>query len=191
MVPPTPTGWQQNFEGTLAEAHRMTVWPVFEDGERIAPEEFDELLEVLYEYLSTNEIPPVDRPDNIISYLPGYRAGRGDFDTPFWNTKDGDNTEVCFDGLGCYNRSDVNYVAQGMWGAASDEGMSNTLQVVEMWNQGVGDYANRGYEYEHPASKGERFWTIYGYVWYLRKEGRFVENLSYPVPPVSPLAGTE
>jgi hypothetical protein len=46
---PTPTGAQVYFSGTLVEAEEAGVFPVFRDGESIDSDEFNELLEVLYE----------------------------------------------------------------------------------------------------------------------------------------------
>ena len=79
---------------------------------------------------------------------PGFAGGRAAYDTPFYNggqsvhrTRDPDSEEgqypsdqqVCIESMGCSDRSNINYIAQGMWGAASREPYSVSVAICEWW----------------------------------------------------------
>ncbi|MEZ4713490.1 MAG: hypothetical protein R3A44_40255 [Caldilineaceae bacterium] len=103
---------------------------------------------------------------------PGYRSGRGTYDTPFYNggqserrTNDPNATngiwpsdqQVCIETLGCSGRSEINYMAQGMWGAATGEPEPISEGIVRLW---------KGWEYLEAPSEGTLFWLQYGYDYY-------------------------
>ena len=85
-----------------------------------------------------------------------YYAREG-YDTIFWN---GDTTgtnpltgNVCFENGNCYQRNDVNYVAQGMWSAANYEGHWGAEKAANYWKQK---------EYGHGASAEVLYWVNVG-----------------------------
>jgi RHS repeat-associated protein len=83
--------------------------------------------------------------------------GRRDlFDTPFYNGDLEDST-VIFQGLP-YDRSDVNYFAQGMWGARFGSSLEDVINLASDWKQT---------EYSHGLSEDEIFWITKGYYDYL------------------------
>lgn len=103
---------------------------------------------------------------------PGYIGGRDVYDTPFYNGGqsskrtgeiDSENgkypssQQVCIEFLGCSGRSEINYMAQGMWGAAVDEPIQITYGIVTFWK--VGEYGKL------PSIKTYA-WTAYGYFYY-------------------------
>lgn len=151
-----------------------------EDHETISESEFEELLEVVHQDLLNQWTPqvmifPESVPEEVqlAGYVPGAIAGRDRYDTPLWNAGKAD-TVVCVDGHGCYHRSEVNYVAQGMWGAVSGETLDESLTVVEWWNQEGGQRAGQG-EYGHSASPGELYWTQVKWNWASEK-GRGIKD---------------
>jgi RHS repeat-associated protein len=158
-------GEPERCEGTLAECFGDLEDGLRPEGtERLAEfahrqlideDELNELLEVVYEDLEKERMVPAGL--NLLGVL----AGRDRYDTPFWNG-DGNDTIVCIgDYSSCYRRSHVNYVAQGMWGAAAGETLEETLQVAETWNQTI---------YQHPPEPAELFWTAFGWRWYRQRQ---------------------
>ena len=139
--------------------------PDFKKYERISEDVFEELLEAVYQDMRV-EVTPRAWPNSFMNYLwvgswvygyiPGALAGRGTYDTPLWNNEYEDLV-ICIEGHGCYKRSEVNYIAQGMWGAQSGESLEETLAVVNDWNRR---------KYHHPATEGELYWAAYGWRWY-------------------------
>ena len=103
---------------------------------------------------------------------PGYMAGRQAYDTPFYNggqsvnrTGDRDaesgiysaDQQVCIETLRCSGRSEINYIAQGMWGAAVGEPKFVSHTIVWTWKL---------WEYHNPPSEDTLFWLDYGYDYY-------------------------
>jgi hypothetical protein len=58
---------------------------------------------------------------------------RGVYDTPFFNLLGGVEGTICIDGGACRDRSEYNYIAQGVWSAAALEGREGMLAVVAGW----------------------------------------------------------
>ncbi len=126
----------------------------------IPNEELEELLDKVAEDLYTHDVTS-----------PGYFAGRGTYDTPFYNAggsgmrrrvKDPAglwpaDQQVCIEGIGCSGRSDINYFAQGMWSAASGEGLVFGKAIVYSWKLE---------EYLELPSDDALFWFEYGYNYY-------------------------
>ncbi|MDY7041455.1 MAG: hypothetical protein SVX38_11385, partial [Chloroflexota bacterium] len=153
--------------GTLAECHgspsrnwrgTTKVLPRFEDHEFINELEFNNLFKAVHQDLKTESTVRA-WPGTELGYVFGYLAGRGVYDTPFWNGYEED-TVICIQGHGCYQRSHVNYIAQGMWGARGGETTGETLEVVEWWNQ---------YMYGHPADPDELYWAEVGSKWEMER----------------------
>ena len=155
---------------TLAECFGHG-YKILENEEYIDANEFTALLGTVYDDLQGRWTPMVIVPNFPIplGYVPGVMAGRDRYDTPLWNTYEGEDTIICLE-EGCYPRSHVNYVAQGMWGAKSGERLDATSKVVDRWNQGGGNrlYPQGNYNYT-ATPEGKLFWTEYGYNWYLQK----------------------
>jgi RHS repeat-associated protein len=102
---------------------------------------------------------------------PGLEAGRGVYDTPFYNggesERRGGNPEgvypadqqVCIETIGCSGRSEINYIAQGMWGAAVGEPEFVSEAITRTWKL---------VEYGESPSEKTLFWLDYGYNYYKR-----------------------
>ena len=109
----------------------------------------------------TNEFdppgPPSVRTDRL--FLPYHTASyydRQGYDTIFWNGSETDprySGNICFESGACYDRTEVNYIAQGMWSAAASEGHVGAFFAANVWNL---------YKYEHLASLDEIYWSIHG-----------------------------
>jgi hypothetical protein len=117
----------------------------FEDYQQVDMEQFGELILAIYADLKT-------RDGGLVPLLPGDPA-RGLYDTPFWNGSTGDDLHVCF-GDACYKRSDVNYIAQGMWGAASGESLGNAIGRAADWKMD---------KYGEYLSNDTKYWVMFGY----------------------------
>ena len=117
---------------------------------------------------------------------PGLSGGRGTYDTPFYNggeseRRTGDpnaqkgnfpaNQQVCIEGVGCAGRSEINYIAQGMWGARTDESKPVSKVIVWTWKL---------WEYQDKPSDETIFWLQYGYDYYLRSLEQEQPNPSAP-----------
>jgi hypothetical protein len=135
----------------------------FDDDEQINPREFAQLLnlvayDVYYNLtFGVGDPSPESRLGRYLSYGPGYLTGRASFDTPFFNGPYPADQKVCF-GDECYDRVEVNYVAQGMWAASSGDSLEDTLETSIFWNNN---------QYGHDPTDGELYWTQFGYEWYL------------------------
>ncbi len=105
---------------------------------------------------------------------PGYSAGRGAYDTPFYNNGQSErrtndpnavnglwpaDQQVCIETIGCSGRSEINYIAQGMWGAATGEPLPVSEAIVRLW---------KGWEYMESPSEDTLSWLQYGYDYYQR-----------------------
>jgi RHS repeat-associated protein len=103
---------------------------------------------------------------------PGIKAGRQTYDTPFYNggqseRRTGNPTaqigiypadqQICIENIRCSGRSDINYIAQGMWGAAVGEPKPVTIAIAQTW---------KIVEYGETASEDTVFWLNYGYDYY-------------------------
>lgn len=74
------------------------------------------------------------------------KSSRWYFDTPFWNGYGIPDTSVCLcSEQKCYKRSEINYFAQGMWGAVAGETLEETLEVVRQYKMAT---------YHEEASEG-------------------------------------
>jgi hypothetical protein len=95
---------------------------------------------------------------------PGLISGRGTYDTPFYNGGGRGNPEgnwparqrVYIEGIGCYGRSEINYLAQGMWSAAAGESLTMAKSIVYAWKV----------QYGETPSAGTVLWLEYGYNYY-------------------------
>jgi RHS repeat-associated protein len=121
-------------------------------------EEFEEFADEVAEDLYTHDLG-----------WPGLEAGRGAYDTPFYNggeserrggNPEGDypaDQQVCIETIGCSGRSEINYIAQGMWGAAVNE--TKPVSIAITWTWKLEEYFDR-------PSEGTIFWLKYGYDYY-------------------------
>jgi RHS repeat-associated protein len=82
--------------------------------------------------------------------------GRLNYDSPFWNGYGILPGEVCINGS-CYPRAEVNYIAQGMWGADAGESIQFSRLIVWTYKELVW--------YEEP-SPGTYAWHDFGYNFY-------------------------
>ncbi len=139
-------------------------------------------LKNLFEYNEDNPIPIEEfetLADKVAEDLfthdlgwPGYFAGRGTYDTPFYNGGESEqrtgipgsengywaaDQRVCIETLGCSGRSEINYFAQGMWGAAVGEPKPVSVFIVFTW---------KVFEYHQNPSEKTLFWLNYGYDYY-------------------------
>jgi hypothetical protein len=163
--PPVLTGGQSYFDGSLVEAYVVGVYPAWEPYHPIGWTEFETMLEAVYADVKRKDPKPVFADGIPLIRLAGaYQQGRHAYDTPLWNTRRGEHTPVCVGQHGCYSRTEVNYVAQGIWGALSGEALGDTLQLVEDWNSLYGNIAWSGAGTEG-ATPGELYWARVGYMW--------------------------
>ena len=124
-------------------------------------EEFNEFADEVAEDLNSHDLT-----------WPGISAGRQAYDTPFYNggeseRRTGDpnaqagfypaDQQVCIETLRCSGRSEINYIAQGMWGAAVGEPKPITISITIGW---------KGWEYFDWPSEDTFFWLQYGYDYY-------------------------
>ena len=155
---------------TLVECFHQGFLKEFEDNEQINQQEFDDLLYAVAEDLYTHDIPTTITGQWI--------AGRGAYDTPFYNGggRGGDernapydsNQQICLE-QGCFGRSEINYFAQGMWAAAGGYTLEEALAQTEAWN--ISSYPSMIIT---GVPEGKMYWTEYGYNWYidwLEREG--------------------
>jgi hypothetical protein len=70
---------------------------------------------------------------------------RGIYDTPFFNLLGAVDGTICIQGGQCRDRSEYNYIAQGIWSAAALEGKEGMIAIVAGWKL---------YEYKHLPSLG-------------------------------------
>jgi hypothetical protein len=124
-------------------------------------EEFEEFADKVAEDLNTHDLD-----------WPGFSAGRQVYDTPFYNggeseRRTGDpnapkgrypaDQQVCIETIRCSGRSEINYIAQGMWGAAAGEPKFVTEAIALGWKL---------WEYGESPSEDTSFWLDYGYDYY-------------------------
>ncbi len=103
----------------------------------------------------THEYAPLgtsNQPLFVPFHTEAYYDRRG-YDTIFWNAYDTYSGNVCFENGDCYDRNDVNYIAQGMWSGAAGEGPIGAVVVAEVWKKD---------QYNHPASEDVKFWSAKG-----------------------------
>jgi hypothetical protein len=135
--------WGNGCTDTYAQCFHDWKLMSFEENQQIDQSQFNELLYALHDDLK-------DRDGGLVPLL-RYDPKRAEYDTPFWNGNGADN-RVCF-GSNCYKRSDVNYVAQGMWAAAAGESLDDAYQDAAKWKSG----------YDHPLSAATEYWIAYGF----------------------------
>ena len=80
------------------------------------------------------------------------------YDTPLWDGYLADTGTICTGGQ-CYDRNEVNYIAQGMYSAKYEKRQLGE-SIVEGWNQ---------IQYSHGASEGEIKWYNEGYDFYMHQ----------------------
>jgi len=141
-------------KSTLADCFNDKGRIEFTENQKISKEEFDEFLEAVRLDIDSQER---DTNDWI----------RSDYDTPFydgnrninfpWTELKPDRT-VCIAGFECSHQTSVNYVAQGMYSAASGQSLEDTIQLVNDWNW----WAHLG----SSATPEEIEWTTIGYNYY-------------------------
>jgi RHS repeat-associated protein len=132
---------------SYAECYEMKGYMQFESEQCIDEIQFLALQEAVFQKLQNMDPPPKPGMD--------IRSSRWYFDTPFWNGPGIPDDEVCLCSEGkCCKRSEVNYFAQGMWGAAAGETIEETLDVVERYKQK---------RYGESPTECVIFWTTYGY----------------------------
>jgi RHS repeat-associated protein len=103
----------------------------------------------------------------------GYDLLRGGYDTPFWDNGPYLDAQVCFEDGSCYERHEVNYIAQGMWSAAAGQSIEEGHAIVWLWKAiGIGRdtlgnvlRGEEGAEYALPT-EAEYFWHDVGYQTY-------------------------
>ena len=117
--------------------------------------EFEEFADEVAEDLHSHDLGP----------WPGQIGGREYYDTPFYNGggRGGGqevapgNQLVCIETLRCSGRSDINYMAQGMWGAALGEPLWMSKSIAWFW---------KITSYWDDPSDDTNFWLEYGYNYY-------------------------
>jgi hypothetical protein len=103
---------------------------------------------------------------------PGFLGGRATYDTPFYsgggsewrsgNTKGtyDSKQQVCIEDMRCSGRTEINYIAQGMWAARTGESKPTSELIVRGWK-----FVEYG---ETEVSEDTLYWLNYGYDHYLR-----------------------
>ena len=135
------------------------------------PEEQISESETLLTYIPADEFEPL--LDEIAADLyfhditwPGVASGRAAYDTPFYNGGGKGinpiypaNQQVCIGGvsIGCSDRSEINYIAQGMWDARADQPKIASEAIIYYWKWS---------EYGGTPSEDTLFWNEYGYDYY-------------------------
>jgi hypothetical protein len=147
----------------------------FEENELIEQGEFEDFLEALYQDIKVEDTPRIHNPMFRegqewmvyihVEYIASFFAGRGNYDTPFWNAG-GPDTTVCVEGHRCARQSDVNYVAQGMWSAQAGESLLDAYAITLVWKkvQYREDYG------EYPWHEDILYWTAVGWTWYNERD---------------------
>jgi hypothetical protein len=116
------------------------------NGQSLDTQQFDEMLDAIHDDLKGGWRTPFD-------------PARMNYDTPFWdgNPRFGqkiyDDEVVCLDGK-CSPRSAVNYVAQGMYSARTNQSLEAAKGIAQWWNRIM---------YFHDATDDELYWLEYGY----------------------------
>lgn len=143
-------------QGTLAECFNNGELKDFSDHEQIDQGEFSDMLDAICEDLQGEIRTPYD-------------YARMTYDTPLFDgngqfVDDERRTDqvVCF-GEECYNQSAVNYVAQGMYTAASGQSLEDAMGLADDWNH---------FWYHHYATEEELYWLEYGYNYYLENQDK-------------------
>jgi hypothetical protein len=132
---------------------------VLSDGQQLNQKQLEELLRAVYYDLKMK--------DKGIPLFPVWPT-RKEYDTPFWNPPypsyvDPDTQQyvaqprkdnrVCI-GQDCYLRSDINYFAQGMWGAISGQTLEETIQTAA-------DY--KAIEHGEQLTTDTQYWITFGF----------------------------
>ena len=86
-------------------------------------------------------------------------AGRKAFDSPFYSGRES-NSIVYYQGIP-YTRNDVNYFAQGMWGARFGNSLEEVINISAEW---------KSRQYGEELSEGAVFWITKGYKDYIQFE---------------------
>jgi hypothetical protein len=154
---------------SIKEGYKMLKQ--FDHYENVDPNEIKDLAVAIKEDLKTQDTSlwsDMSHGANLLA-TGRYSGGRYNYDTPLWNGYQF-NATICIDGHGCWARTEVNYIAQGMWAAAGGKSLEDTLWAPQAWNQ------NR---YGHPAEEGELYWTEYGWKmwWCLEQREEPLETL--------------
>ncbi|MCC6604833.1 MAG: hypothetical protein IT327_16605 [Anaerolineae bacterium] len=153
-----------NCEKSLPECFGDTVYlkdfpsEQISDTEVLIPfipiEEFEALADKIAEDLYTHDLT-----------WPGFDSGRKGYDTPFYNGG-GKGVEepifehdqlVCVETLRCSGRSEINYIAQGLWGAAVGESELVSVLIVRAWKWD---------QYQETPSEDTIYWLKWGYEYY-------------------------
>ena len=101
----------------------------------------------------------LNNPDQFNEIIGDLLAGRNVFDTPFFNGKLEDSN-VIYNGI-AYKRNDVNYFAQGMWGARFGNSLEEVINISAEW---------KSRQYGEELSEGAVFWITKGYKDYIQFE---------------------
>lgn len=89
-------------ERTLSECYETGHTKNFDDGEVISEEEFNNLLDTVYNDLENTWTPPMTDPHSLYEQAVGAYAGRGLLDTPFYDNSSGDGgADVYIQGYSC------------------------------------------------------------------------------------------
>jgi len=137
---------------TLAVCFERREIKEFASGEQIDPEEFDDMLVAIFEDVESKFRTPYDYARTV-------------YDTPFYTGNSVSNPNefpdklVCF-GTNCYHQSAVNYVAQGMYSAASGQSLENARKMTDDWNRML---------YKHSVTEEELYWLEFGYNYYTQQ----------------------
>jgi hypothetical protein len=130
-----------------------------DDPLNIDPQEFRELLLAIY-----YEVHGRNSADLILSSM--------SFDTPFYDKGRFGIGAIpgtgCIDGLGCYARHELNYIAQGEIAAAAGESQVRGLARVYAWKAVMGPLKT-------PSPGAITMWNI-GYVFYNAQNGFTVSS---------------
>jgi hypothetical protein len=168
---------QQDCTGTYTECFYSNSLLSLEENQQVDIDQFNELVQAIYFDISEHDPKKWN--------LWQSKIVRRVYDTPFWNVqynyKDPNNpdltirvfrtdTVVCF-GSECDVRSDINYFAQGMWGAALGESLEKSIGIAQ-------DYKAGEYQGEE-LSDAARYWIKYGYEAYQKLEVNETPNSPY------------
>jgi RHS repeat-associated protein len=163
---------------SLTSCYQQGILAELESG-HVEEDEFNQLMETVATDMEEGMVLP--------NPVGGLLTGRDTFDTPFYNGGGRGGLEnppyessqtVCIGDQGCWERSDINYFAQGMWSAESGESLETALWTTEQWN-------STSYSLSSPDIQGKLYWTQYGYLWYKNWQGWGDDWREHWKPPTS------
>ena len=133
--------------------------PLVIDGDlMIDSDDFERMLIAIFFDLKNRDTTPSNTPEKISLMRDQYL-----YDTPFWNGYGLYPGKACINSR-CYERQEINYVAQGMWSADSGQTLGEGLRTVYNWKH---------FAYNQAPSYGTAYWFKVGYNFYTQMDDHY------------------